>query len=38
MQYLQRARECGFEATVTPELHHDNSQAWVISDTSALPP
>jgi TPR repeat protein len=38
MRYLQRARECGFEATVSSELRPDNSQRWGISnDSSPLP-
>jgi TPR repeat protein len=38
MHYMRRARECGFEATVSSEVSHDNSQAWVVSsDSSPLP-
>jgi len=37
MYYMQRARECGFEATVSPEAHHDNSTKWSIGDGSLLP-
>jgi TPR repeat protein len=38
MQYLELARACGFEATVTPDLHHDNSEAWSLTgNTRPLP-
>jgi TPR repeat protein len=37
MQYLEKARACGFEATVSPEIRHDNSEAWALSsDTVPL--
>jgi TPR repeat protein len=37
MQLLQKARESGFEATVSPEIHHDISQSFELSsDTSPL--
>jgi TPR repeat protein len=35
MHYMRRARECGFEATVSSEFSHDDSQAWVVSNDSA---
>jgi len=37
MQYLKRARALGFEATVAPELHDEDSQSFVLSnDTTPL--
>jgi TPR repeat protein len=33
MQYLQKARESGFEATVSAEIHHDTSQSLDLDTT-----
>lgn len=38
MHYFRQARECGFEATVSAEVSHDNSQRFVLSnDTAPVP-